>query len=364
MEYLLDKLPVSPVIRDIVGAFAIVLLTLVIAHVFKRVLDAFVSRLTRQTQSDLDDRLFAATGRWIYAFLYVFGFTILLNYLERRLVETVGEAIFRAADGLTFAVGVFLVAVIFVRVTSTVLTWYRETIAVRTETTVDDEFLPLIDRTTKIVVYALALLIVLDHFEVDIKGLVAVLGVGSLAVGLAAQDTLANMISGFVIMLDRPFRVGDRVRLSDGTLCIVHEIGIRSSKFRTFDNTLIIVPNAELTKTTIHNVTYPHPQVRVRVDVGVGYDSDMNKVREVMLDEARQHPKVLSHPAPVFAFLSFGDSSLDVALFCYVDRVEDQWMTGNELRERILNRFRAEGIEIPFPQRVVTINPPDQAPPV
>ncbi|RME18806.1 MAG: hypothetical protein D6800_15085, partial [Candidatus Zixiibacteriota bacterium] len=239
MTALLDKLPLSPVLRDILGAFIIILLTLVAAYLFKRLLSVVVARLTQRTSSDLDDRLFAAIGRWIYWFVYILGLTVLFNYLEVRLVETLGEQIFRTVDGIVYALGVFIVAVILVRGISTFLLWYRETVAVRTETTVDDEFIPLFDRATKIVIYSLALLIVLDHFNIDVKGLVAVLGVGSLAVGLAAQDTLANMISGFVIMLDRPFRLGDRVRLSDGTLCVVHEIGIRSSKFRTFDNTLI-----------------------------------------------------------------------------------------------------------------------------
>jgi small-conductance mechanosensitive channel len=162
------------------------------------------------------------------------------------------------------------------------------------------------------------------------------------------------MIGGFVIMIDRPFRQGDRVRLGDGTVCVAHTIGIRSTKFWTFDNTLIIVPNAELMKSTVHNITYPFPRVRVRVNVGVGYDSDMSLVERVMLDEAKRHPKVIDDPKPSFFFLDFGDSSLDVSLRCHVDDVGEQFRTGSDLRFQILERFRVEGIEIPFPQRVVT----------
>jgi len=172
---------------------------------------------------------------------------------------------------------------------------------------------------------------------------------------LAAQDTIANMIGGFVIMIDRPFRERDRVRLPDGTLCIVDKIGIRSTKLRTYDNTLIITPNAELMKSTIHNETYPYPEVRATVEVGVGYDSDIGKVREVMLDEAHKHPKVLKEPPPDFIFLNFGDSSLDVSIRCRVATIEDRFFVSSDLREQVLNRFRLEGIEIPFPQRVVTI---------
>ena len=97
------------------------------------------------------------------------------------------------------------------------------------------------------------------------------------------------------------------------------------------------------------------PRVRVAVNVGVSYDSDIERVREVLLEEAHRHPIVLDDPAPQFFFLNFGDSSLDVTLRCHVARAEDHRQTSSELRIQILERFRAEGIEIPFPQRVVTM---------
>ncbi len=181
------------------------------------------------------------------------------------------------------------------------------------------------------------------------------LGVGSLAIALAAQETIANMIGGFVIMIDRPFRAGDWLRMTDGTTCKVHQIGVRSTKFLTFENTLIIVPNAELMKSTVHNVTYPYPEIRVRIDVGVSYNSDMDQVKRVMLDEAQKNPMILNDPEPFFRFLEFGDSSLNVSMFCRVPQVLDQYKAGSDLRTQILKRFRQEGIEIPFPQRVITM---------
>ena len=94
-------------------------------------------------------------------------------------------------------------------------------------------------------------------------------------------------------MTDRPFRIGDRLELSDGKVGDVYQIGLRSTKLMTFDNTLIIVPNRALMNSTIHNTTYPKPEVRVKVEVGVGYDSDIQQVKRAMLDEAEKHPKVL-----------------------------------------------------------------------
>ncbi len=161
------------------------------------------------------------------------------------------------------------------------------------------------------------------------------------------------MISGFILMLDRPFRKGDRVVLPSGDLVDVYDIGLRSSKFLTFENTLVIVPNNDLTKSLITNKTYPVEQIRVKVDVGVAYGSDINQVKEILIKCAKAHPEVVDDPAPGAFFLNFGDSSLDFTLICRVDKVSKQFTTGEEIRCAIYDEFEKAGIEIPFPQRVV-----------
>ncbi|MCP4568659.1 MAG: mechanosensitive ion channel [FCB group bacterium] len=355
MDLLLEKIPVTPLLQNLIGVAVIILATALVSVILRSVLFAVIGRLTHKTSTTLDDRLLKGSKNYIALLVYVFGLSVLFNFIESRYAEYIGNSFVRVIDGIIYGAGVFIVALLLVRIVSAVLGWYSETVAVRTETTLDDEFMPLLDRSFKIIAYILAVLIVLDHYGIDVKGLVAVLGVGSLAVALAAQDTLANMIGGFTLMIDRPFRVGDMVRLPDNRRVTVYEIGIRSTKFLTFDHTLVIVPNAELIKSTVHNITYPKPRVRIVVDVGVGYDSEIEKVREVMIDEAIKHDNIMANPKPQFFFLNFGDSSLDVSLRCHVARAEDHRRTSSELRMAILNRFRVEGIEIPFPQRVITM---------
>jgi len=355
MYELLEKLPLPPLLQMVAGIVGIILLTILFASIARLILSLIAQRIARRTRTDLDDRLLAGIKRRVPHLVFIIGAVALFNYLE-HISEGGAPVLFRTVDGALFVVGVYIVTVMIVGVISTLLSWYSENIASRTETTLDDEFVPLADRVIKIIGYVLALLIILDHFNVDIMGLVAVLGIGSLAIALAAQETIANMIGGFVVMIDRPFRVGDRVRLGDGTTAVVNQIGIRSTKFRTFDNTLIIVPNAELMKSTVHNLTYPYPRLRVQIDVGVGYDSDIDQVRQVMLGEANNHSIVLADPKPSWYFLEFGDSSLNVSLRCWVADPSERFRTASELREGILNRFREEGIEIPFPQRVVTMS--------
>ncbi|UCE25068.1 MAG: mechanosensitive ion channel [Candidatus Zixiibacteriota bacterium] len=354
---LLESLPVSPVLQKLIGSGAIIIITLLAAYIVRFLITAVALRIAARTRTSLDDRLLDGTKRQLFLLVFLLGISFLFDYLQIVLAESVGARLFEIIDGIIYAAGVVLVASILVRVISAILMWYGATIAVRTATQVDDEFIPLLDRAVKVIVYVLAILIILDHFSIDIKGLITVLGVGSLAVALAAQETIANMIGGFVIMIDRPFRIGDWLRLPDDTICRVHQIGVRSTKFLTLENTLIIVPNAELMKSTVHNITYPHPEVRVQINVGVSYGSDIELVKRVMLEEARLHPLVLDEPEPFFRFEEFADSSLNVSVFCRVPNVLDHYKAGGEIRERILNRFRKEGIEIPFPQRVVTMAP-------
>jgi len=355
MESLLQEIPVSPLAQTLIGVVGIVAATVLASLILRLVAFRVVGRLIRKTSTTLDDQLLKVTRTYLSLLVAVIGLSILFDFLQGRYPQYLGEEAARTLDGLIFGVEVFLVAILLVKVVTTILQWYGDEVAGRTEKSFGREFVPLLERTVKIVVIILALLIVLESLGIDIKGLIAVLGIGSLAVALAAQDTLANMIGGFTIMIDRPFRVGDMVRLADGSRVVVHEIGIRSTKFLTFDHTLEIVPNAELVKSTVHNITYPAPRVRVVIDVGVGYDSDIAQVRDAMLEEAARHSNILAEPEPKFFFMNFGDSSLDVSLRCQVKRPEDHRRTSSELREQVLNRFRAEGIEIPFPQRVVTM---------
>jgi len=216
-----------------------------------------------------------------------------------------------------------------------------------------EEFIPLGVRVLKIVIFVIALIIVLKHFNQNVESLVVSLGVGSLAVALAAQDTLSNMIAGFVIMTDRPFRVGDRIMLPSGEKGDVFEIGLRSTKVLTFANTLIIVPNAEIVKSQVINLSYPDPTTRVKVTVGVAYGTDVGVVKTILEDACKANPKVLEDPIPVAYFLDFGASSLDFQVTCRVADWKDEWPVAEEIRADIYRRLDEHEIEIPFPQRTV-----------
>ncbi|MGB5107300.1 MAG: mechanosensitive ion channel family protein [Candidatus Zixiibacteriota bacterium] len=332
----------------VAGAYFLSELVVLIINLLKRMLAA-------RTKTDLDDRILDAIKAPVrYTMIFV-GATVALKRLDLMVGEQ-SDWIFKITGGVVF-VGFALVAtMVFLRVVKIFTRWYADKVAAKTESNVDDELLPLVQRVLNIIIMAIGVVTVLDHFTVDVKGLIAVLGVGSLAIALAAQDTVANMIAGFILMIDRPFRKGDRVQLASGETVDVYDIGLRSSKFMTFDNTLVIVPNNDLVKAKVTNLSYPEEAIRVIVTIGVAYGSDIDKVKSMLVAAAKAHKAVLEDPEPAAYLASFEDSSVMFQLICRVGLLNQQWITGEQLRCAIYKDFQRAGIEIPFPQRVVHIS--------
>jgi small-conductance mechanosensitive channel len=197
------------------------------------------------------------------------------------------------------------------------------------------------------------LVVILDRYHIDIKSILVTLGVGSLAIGLALQDTLANMFGGFTILVDRPFRVGDRIQLQSGEIGDVQTIGLRATTVLLPDQNLLIVPNALLVKNMVINHSYPDNRSRVVVEVGVAYGSDIELVKRLMLEAAQENPAVLQTPPPSIIFNAFGQSALLMTLTCNLQSYKDAATVKDDLNSMIDGKFRAAGIEIPFPSQTV-----------
>lgn len=159
---------------------------------------------------------------------------------------------------------IFIMCVGFIiqRITGAILGWYKENVTARTTTQLDDRLIPLLRRTLKVVIWAIALLVILPLYGINITALIAALGVSSLAIALAAQDTIANIIAGFLIMVDTPFRIGDKIKIPSGEVVEVLDIGVRRSKFLSEEKAIIIVPNVDLSKSKIINYSYGEERER------------------------------------------------------------------------------------------------------
>lgn len=200
------------------------------------------------------------------------------------------------------------------------------------------------------VLWVLLLISVAINLGMEMTSFIAILGAAGLAVGLALQGSLSNFAGGVLILVFKPFRVGDTVE-AQGTIGAVESIDILYTKVRNFDNKMVTIPNGALANNSIVNYSLK-PTRRVDMAVGVAYGTDLKKTRQVILDTLKKDERIHEDPAPVVYFTNFGDSSLDLTIRCWVD-VADLWPVYWDNMEAIKEAFEAHDIEVPFPQRDV-----------
>ncbi len=254
---------------------------------------------------------------------------------------------------------VLTVAYILSRFIDAVVVWYLHDVAAKTETRLDDELAPFINRILNILVFLTAVIIVLDHFGQNISSLVVSLGVGSLAIALAAQDTLSNMIAGFVLMVDRPFRVGDRIKLPSGAVGNVTHIGIRSTKVINDNNIMIITPNSEIVKSQISNMSYPNDVVRFDVDFSVAYGTDLEGMSRLLVARVNGEADVVDHGKTEVRIIRFGESGVDCQLFVRIKDPRRIPLRYSDMLRLIYRTLGEARIAIPYPQRVMHLSAMD-----
>ncbi len=348
----------QPVLNDLLNAALIFVVVWLVSRAVRLAFSLIQSRVTSRTSTDLDDHLLTAVKGPVSIGIWVLGLKWALESIHLPgwgFREYGVEALVRnwdlAVDGLFFILFTLVVISLITRAFDVLIRWFAARVAARTESRVDEELVPIVNRLFQILLWAVALVVVFDHFGIEVSSLLVALGAGSLAFALAAQETLANMIGGFIIFIDRPFRVGDRIELENKTRGDIQDIGLRSTKILTFENTILVVPNAQIVKEKVTNLSYPDPRIRVMVDFGVAYGTDLDRVKEVVLEVAREHPKILDDPEPRVFFLDFGDSSLDLRLVCRTHDFREQWVITEEVRIGVWRVLYREGITIPFPQQ-------------
>lgn len=216
---------------------------------------------------------------------------------------------------------------------------------------------PIIRVLIAVIVYSFFGIIFLDAVGISITPLIASLGVGSVAIAFALQETLASLFSGLYLVTDKPIRVGDFVRLESGQEGYVETIGWRSTRIRMLPNNIVIVPNAKLTGSILTNLHLPDKELMVFVEVGVDYSSDLEKVEKVTVDVAREVMKVVPGGVPAFEpevqYQAFGDSSINFRVVLRAREFANQLTVRHEFIKRLHKRYAKEGIQIPFPIRTV-----------
>jgi small-conductance mechanosensitive channel len=197
---------------------------------------------------------------------------------------------------------------------------------------------------------SLAMLIAVSAAGVDLSNLAIIAGAISVGIGFGMQSIVNNFVSGLILLIERPIKVGDWIVVGPDQ-GFVKDIRVRATEIETFDRSSVVIPNSELISNRVMNWTLKDKSGRGIVKIGVAYGSDPNQVRDILLETVDKRREVLSYPAPQVVFMDFGASSLDFELRYFLRDIGDVLAVASALRFEILQRFREEGVEIPFPQQ-------------
>ena len=342
-------IPYISVIKQNKYIYSLVILVVfyILSQLVVLISQKLILRITKKTKTDIDDLIVKKTNKPVSFILLLIGIRIAILPLGIR--QNILDVMENGILSLLIAAVTYIVIVIF----DIIIDNWGEKVAAKTESKLDDELVPLFHKFSKIFISVIGLLFVLPVWSIQIGPLLASLGIAGIAVAFALQSSLANIFGGMSIVLDKSIKVGDKIKIDADTMGTVLDVGLRSTKIKTFDNELITIPNGKLAESKILNFIQPEPSVRVVVDFGVEYGSDVSKVKKVVLDAITKIPAVLKEPAPKVMMAEMADFALRFKALFWVSNFDLKFETKSIATEEIYNSLRKSGIGIPFPTRTV-----------
>jgi len=330
----------------LVGALVIVAIFFALALAMRLAIGRGLGRVARLTDSTLDDGIVQDLRKPIFTTVLYLGLTL-------------------AAQAAKFPAGTAVIVNLLLSVI--VASWMRATLRISGSllellekngrfTLIETRTVPLLDLTIKLGAILVGSYLLLLIWGINPVGWLASAGIVGIAVGFAAKDTLANLFSGFFIVADAPYKIGDLINLDSGERGVVSAIGLRSTRLLTRDDVEITIPNGVIANAKIVNESGgPYVKIRNRIRVGVAYGSDVDKVCEILQRVGDEHPRTCAYPEPRVRMRAFGASSLDFDLLVWIERPADRGAIAHELLMEIYKAFAAAGIEIPYSKHDVYI---------
>ena len=320
-------------------------LFLVVAVAGHRLLIQYLHRLAKKSSVTWDDELVGsvrAPTRFVFLAMAVAG-VFQYSGMPMRDYPAIGHS-----------VKIVIVISLFWALERSLATLIRANVIMKSLTNSSRHMVSIILR---IAIFSVAMLMVLDSVGISITPILASLGVGSVAVALALQDTLSNFFSGIYILADQPFGVGDYVELEGGVHGYVSKIGWRSTHIRQLSNNIVVVPNAKVASSALTNFDLLDRETALVIPVGVDYSSDLEKVERVTIEVARETLERVqggvTNFTPFIRYSEFADSSINFSVILRAQKYDDHFLVKHEFIKALHKRYGQEKIEIPFPQRVV-----------
>ncbi|TNE77174.1 MAG: mechanosensitive ion channel family protein [Bacteroidetes bacterium] len=327
-------------------SFGILLGAIIVAKICYWIIGKYVKRITEKTASKLDDLLIDKLEEPIVYAIGILGF-----YLGfQRLTFGAGvDGFFRHMFTFLFTLNITWLVV---RTVDALVEEYIVPLVEKSESDLDDQLMPLIRKLFKAILWSMGIIIGLNNAGFDVAALIAGLGIGGLALALAAQDTVKNIFGGIMVYLDKPFKIADRIVISghDG---VVEEVGIRSTRIRTLEGRQITIPNAQFSESPIENISR-EPSRKIVLNLGLTYETSpegMEKAMQMLKEIAEAHPS--TEEDILVSFNNWGDFALGILFIYYIKAGEDILQTQTDINITILKRFNAEGLEFAYPTQTI-----------
>ncbi|PIP80687.1 MAG: transporter [Gammaproteobacteria bacterium CG22_combo_CG10-13_8_21_14_all_40_8] len=323
-------------------ALSIIVLSMILAKVMYWLFARFSRLVTSKSKSKFDDIILDMVEEPAVFFVVVMGIWIAINYLTlpEKLLSFVGHA-YQVIIAL-------LVGWLLSRLFDAVYEQYVIPFTEKSESDLDDQLAPVLRKGIKMVIWVMAVIIGLNNAGYDVAALIAGLGIGGLALAMAAKDTISNVFGGFTIFTDKPFKIKDRIKIAgyDGA---VIEIGVRSTRLKTLEGRIVTIPNAKFADAPVENVSL-EPTRKVILNLGLTYDTTPDKMEmamELLKKINLANPRTTDEP--IISFNAFGDFSLNVMFIYYIQRGESYATVQSEMNLEILKQFNLAGLEFAFP---------------
>jgi MscS family membrane protein len=308
-------------------------------------------RLAERTSTGFDDLFLAAVGddvRWVVVLVMLHFTTIRWAFISAGTKSLLRDAY--------FLIGLALGARIIWRLIDLAIDWSRARAAEEGRETQLEPVIVLLSRVGRASIGVLGITILLSYFGVNVSAFAAALGLGGLAFSLAARDTIADAIAGFIILVDQPFRIGDRIEIQgEGTWGDVVDIGLRTTRIRTRDNRMVIVPNSTISVNQVVNYTFPDPQYRIETHVGIDYETDVELARKIIVDSVRQVEGVLPDRPVDALYVEMGDSAMIFRVRWWIESYADTRRMFDKVHTALHYALNEAGIESPFPTQTLNV---------
>jgi len=329
-------------------ALVVFVLSLAIANILAMLISKVFLRLAKRTNNSLDNKIIELLHRPLFWTVVVLGTLLAIHLL------TFSPGLYKILSALLGTILVILWSHFILQILRIVLRKLSK--RNKANSLIRKQTLPLFENIMFLLVLALAVYLVFTAWGIDMTAWMASAGIVGIAIGFAAKDTLSNLFSGVFIMADTPYKIGDYIVLESGQRGKVTNIGIRSTRLLTREDVEITIPNAIIGNTSITNESGgPHEKFRTSVKVSVAYGSDIDKVRQILMDIGISQPDVCEDPKPRVRFRNFGDSGLDFELLCWVYKPEVRGSVLDVLNSNVYKAFNKENIEIPYAKRDIYI---------